>query len=105
MVASNERKPYGGQTLDERITALDKIQNVLHHADWRELYLRWTDEAADMQRQMDGAPDWEIFVAARAVKLYIKDRLLNLRELVSFEKTDLEETRDVAPPTDYEPDL
>jgi len=98
-------KPYSEQTREERIASLDKIQNILVHADWRELYLRFAEEAADMQRQMDNAVDWESFVAARAVKLYLTARVMNLRELVAAEKADLEAVgADDAPlpPTDYE---
>lgn len=98
-------KPYGEQTRGERIASLDKIQNLLVHPDWRELYLRFSEDAADLQRQMDNAADWESFVAARAVKLYLNARIMNLRELVAAEKADLEAVgADDAPlpPTDYE---
>lgn len=98
-------KPYSEQTREERIASLDKIQNVLVHPDWRELYLRFAEEAADLQRQMDNAVDWESFVAVRAVKMYLTARVMNLRELVAAEKADLEAVgADDAPlpPTDYE---
>ena len=98
-------KPYAEQTREERIAALDRIQNVLIHADYRELYLRWSEDAADLQRQMDNAPNWDTFVAARAAKLYVSERLLKLRDNVAAEKADLEEVAAVEaslPPTDYE---
>jgi hypothetical protein len=97
-------KPYADQSPEERLASLDKMQNVLLHPDWRELYLRLTDECADVQRQMDEAPDWETFVAARAVNLYIKNRLLGLRDLVAAEKADLESNKSDTPlgPTEYE---
>lgn len=103
-----EIKPYADQTRDERLASLDKIQNVLLHDDWRELFLRFSDEYADVQRQMDEATSWEIFVAARAVKLYIGERLLKLRDLVTAEKADLEMAKaaeaEFLPPTEYETD-
>lgn len=97
-------KPYSEQTAEERVASIDKALNVVVHPDWRELYLRFSDERNDMQRQMDEAPNWETFVAARAVKLYIQDRLLNLRERLHAEKADLEEgaVERPLPPTDYE---
>lgn len=98
-------KPYAEQTREERIASLDKIQNVLNHPDWRELYLRLTEDRLDAQAQMDTAPDWETFVAARAVKVYLDARVINLRELVAAEKADLEAVgaEDAPlPPTDYE---
>lgn len=98
-------KPYAEQTREERVAALDRIQNVLIHADYRELYLRWSEDAADLQRQMDNAPNWDTFVAARAAKLYVSERLLKLRDNVVAEKADLEEVAAVEaplPPTDYE---
>jgi len=54
---------------------------------------------------MDDATNWETFVAARAVKLYVENRLLPLREIVLAEKADLEadsEAFEPLPPTDYE---
>lgn len=98
-------RPYSEQTREERIASLDKIQNVLNHPDWRELYLRIADDRADMQRQMDNALDWESFVAARAVRIYLDARVINLRALVAAEKADLEAVgaEDAPlPPTDYE---
>lgn len=99
-------KPYADQTPDERLASLDKMQNVLLHPDWRELFLRFSEEQADMQRQMDEAPNWETFVAARAIKTYIKERLLNLKDLVAAEKADLEADKAVSGepllPPDYE---
>lgn len=98
-------KLYAEQTREERVAALDRIQNVLIHADYRELYLRWSEDAADLQRQMDNAPNWDTFVAARAAKLYVSERLLKLRDNVAAEKADLEEVAAVEaslPPTDYE---
>lgn len=99
-------KSYDDQTPDERLAALDKTQNVLLHPDWREVYLRFASEAADVQRQMNDAPDWDTFVAARAIKLYIESHVLGLRALVEAEKADLEADKVVgdAPllPTDYE---
>ncbi len=98
-------KPYAEQTAGERLASLDKLQNVLLHTDWRELYLRLSEEADEMQRQMDNAVNWEAFVAARAVRLYLRTRVLNLAELVAGEKADLEAeiARGDAPP-DYEID-
>lgn len=95
---------YAEQTAEERLASIDKALNVLVHPDWRELYLRFTDEKAEMQRQMDEAPDWETFVAARAVKLYIQNRLLSLRDLLDAERADLEVVEAGEPllPTDYE---
>lgn len=98
-------KLYAEQTREERIAALDRIQNVLIHVDYCELYLRWSEDAADLQRQMDNAPNWDTFVAARAAKLYVSERLLKLRDNVAAEKADLEEVAAVEaplPPTDYE---
>lgn len=98
-------KPYVDQTREERIACLDRIQNVLVHADFAELKKRWSADAADLQRQMDNAPDWETFVAARAVKLYVSEALLKLRDNVAAEKADLEEAaaeEAPLPPTDYE---
>ena len=99
-------KAYGDHSADERLASLDKLQNLLLHPDWRELYLRLADDAADMQEQMDSAVDWEQFVAARAVRMYVRDRLLNLRDLVAAEKDELERdkaalTEPLLPP-DYE---
>lgn len=82
-------KPYAEQSTEERLASLDKIQNVMLHADWRELYLRWHSDRNDVQRQMDEAHDWETFVAARAIRLYIDNHLLNLREMVAGEVEDL----------------
>lgn len=98
-------KPYDEQTTEERLTSLDKLQNLLVHPDWRELYLRFSSEVNDLQRQMDDAPNWETFVAARAVKLYVSERVLKLRDLVAAERADLEESQladEPLPPTDYE---
>lgn len=98
-------KPYAEQTVEERLASLDKIQNFLIHPDWRELYFRFSADAQDLQRQMDEAPNWDTFVAARAMKSYLTERLLNLRDLVAAEKADLEESQlagDPLPPTDYE---
>lgn len=97
-------KPYSEQTREERVASLDKIQNVLVHPDWRELYLRFSEDLTNVQHQMDHAVDWESFVAARAVKLYLTTRVMNLRELVAAEKADLESIGPEAPlpPTDYE---
>ncbi len=99
-------KSYGEHTADERLVSLDKLQNILLHPDWRELYLRLTEDAETMQDQMDHALDWEQFVAARAVKMYVRERLLNLRDLVASEKADLEHDKAAAdapmPPPDYE---
>lgn len=83
-------KPVAEQTAEERIKSLDRVQNVLNHPDWREVYLLFNDAAARAQHQMDDAPDWDTFVAARAVKLYIQTYLLNLRERVKLEKEELE---------------
>jgi len=83
-------KPVAEQTAEERIKSLDKVQNVLNHPDWREVYLMFNDAAAQAQHQMDDAPDWDTFVAARAVKLYIQTYLLDLRERVKLEKEELE---------------
>lgn len=99
-------KAYGDHSADERLVSLDKLQNLLLHPDWRELYLRLDADAADMQEQMDSAVDWEQFVAARAVRMYVRDRLLNLRDLVAAEKDELERdkaalTEPLLPP-DYE---
>ncbi len=91
-------KAYGDHTADERLASLDKLQNLLLHPDWRELYLRLAEDAAVMQEQMDNAVDWEQFVAARAVRTYLRDRILNIRDLVSAEKDELE--RDKSAPTD-----
>lgn len=105
-MSAPQGKPYADQTPDERLASLDKMQNVLLHPDWRELFLRFSEEYADMQRQMDEAQNWETFVAARAVKLYIKERLLNIKDLVAAEKADLEADIAVSDepllPTDYE---
>lgn len=96
-------KPYADQTREERIAALDKIQNVLLSNDYQELQSRWSADAADLQRQMDNAPDWDTFVAARAVKLYVSEALLKLRDNVAAEKADLEvSAEEVLRPTDYE---
>lgn len=101
-------KPYAEQTAQERLAALDKLQNVLLHADWREIYLRLVDDAEGMQCLMDDACDWESFVAARAVKTYLRERLLNLRDLVESEKAQLEAEMAtegaILPPPDYEID-
>jgi len=55
---------------------------------------------------MNEARDWDTFVAARAVKLYIEQRVLKLRDLLAAEKADLEADKTVdeapLPPTDYE---
>ena len=83
-------KPYEEQTAEERLRSLERIQNVVMHADWSELYLRFSDDLRQAQWQMDNAPDWDTFVAARAVKLYIETNLLNLRERVKEEKEELE---------------
>lgn len=98
-------KPYDEQTPEERLAALDKMQNVLLHPNWSELETRFASEHADVQRQMNDAPDWDTFVAARAVKLYLERHVLGLRELVEAEKADLEADTAVdvpLPPTDYE---
>lgn len=98
-------KPYAEQTAEERAASLDRLMNVLVHPDWQEMYLRFSEEAADAQRQMDEAQNWETFVAARAVRLYIRDRILGLRDLVVAEQSVLAETEsDVLQPTDYEVD-
>jgi hypothetical protein len=98
-------KPYAEQTSDERIASLDKQLNILVDPDWAELAARFQSEAADLHKQMDEAPNWETFVAARAVHLYV-ERLLKLRELVQSEKDDLEADQvtldEPLPPTDYE---
>lgn len=83
-------KPYGEQTPEERLKSLDRLQNILGHADWSEMYLRAADDVGQMQWQMDNAHDWDTFVAARAVKTYIQDHLLKLRERVKEEKEELE---------------
>ena len=83
-------KPYEEQTAEERLKSLERIQNVVMHADWSELYLRFNDDLRQAQWQMDNAHDWDTFVAARAVKLYVETNLLNLRERVKEEKEELE---------------
>lgn len=83
-------KPYSEQTIDERITSLDRMQNVLGHQDWREMYLRFADEAALFRREMEDAQSWENFVANRAVYQYITRHLMNLSTLVKEEKEELE---------------
>jgi len=99
-------KPYAEQTVDERIASLDKLSNLLIHDNWREFYLLLTADAEDMQRQMDDAASWETFVAARAVKSYVRTRLMALRETVMAEKADLEAEKAMGDvplaPTDYE---
>jgi len=99
-------KHYSEQTVEERIASLDKLTNLVIHPDWREFYLLLTADADAMQAQMDDSPNWETFVAARAVKNYVRDRLMELRAIVAAEKADLEADKaaeDVPlPPTDYE---
>lgn len=102
-----ESKPYADQTVEERLKSLDRLQNVLVHPDWSELYLRLADHKAQAQQSMDDASNWDSFVAARAIKLYIQSELLNLREMVAHEKSELESQAaadEVLPPTDYELD-
>lgn len=89
-------KPYNEQTPEERLKSLDRIQNVLGHADWQEMYLLFNDAAVQAQYQMDNAPSWDSFVAARAVKLYVQGHLLNLRERVKAEREELEADLTVA---------
>jgi len=99
-------KSYDEQTVDERIASLDKLTNIVIHPDWREFYLFLTADVDSMQQQMDNAENWETFVAARAVKNYVRSRLMGLRESVAAEKAELEADKaaeDVPlPPTDYE---
>jgi len=99
-------KSYDEQTVDERIASLDKLTNLLIHENWREFYLLIAADADNMQRQMDEAQNWETFVAARAVRSYLRNRLMNLREAVVAEKAELEAekamTDEPLAPTDYE---
>jgi len=99
-------KPYDEQTVDERIASLDKLTNLLIHENWREFYLLIAADADNMQRQMDEAQNWETFVAARAVRSYLRTRLMALRETVMAEKADLEAEKAMGnvplAPTDYE---
>lgn len=101
-------KPYGEQTTEERIACLDRMLNVLAHQDWRELHLHFADEAATYRRQMEDAPDWETFVANRAVYLYVSGQLMKLAENVKHQKEELDSEKlaqDVPlPPADYEID-
>lgn len=101
-------KPYGEQTVEERIACLDRTLNVLAHADWRELHLHFADEAAAYRRQMDDAPNWETFVASRAVYRYVSEHLMKLAETVKHQKEELEAEKlaqDMPlPPADYEVD-
>jgi hypothetical protein len=93
---------------DERLAALDKMLNVLVHPDWREVYLFLAADAEAAQQQMDHASGWEAFVAARAVKTYLRERLMALRELVNAEKADIEAAqaaeRGPLDPPEYEVD-
>lgn len=102
-----QTKSYAEQTPEERIASLDRMQNVFACADWRELYLRFADDAAAFRQQMENAPDWDHFIAARALYLHTRDYLMRLREIVKNEKEDLEGDLLVPgamPPTDYELD-
>ena len=99
------RKPYAEHTVDERVASLRKIQGVLAHSDWRELYLRWSADAQAFQEIMDGARSWDEYLDARGAKVYIKTCLLDLRERVNSEKEVLETdllTEKVPLPTEYE---
>jgi hypothetical protein len=95
-------------TVEERIKELDRIQNVLLHTDWRDIHLMLQDDRNAAQQQMDAAPNWDSFVAARAVKTYLEQRMLVLRDLVAAEKQELEAQVAAGdaplPPTDYELD-
>lgn len=98
-------KPYAEQTAQERLVSLDRVLNVLIHPDWSEMYAMLSDDSVSARRQMEEAANWDTFVAARAVYLYVTERLMKLREHVSAEKADLEADKAVPetlPPTDYE---
>lgn len=101
-------KPYGEQTIEERIACLDRMMNVVNHQDWRELYLHFADEAATYRQQMEDAPDWETFVENRAIYRYVTKHLMELSGSVKRQKEELEAERlaqDIPlPPADYEID-
>lgn len=99
-------KPYGEQTIEERIACLDRILNVVTHKDWSEVYLHLADEAANFRRKMEDASNWDAFVANRAVYLYVSEYLMELATRVKHEKEELEAEKlaqgKPLQPTDYE---
>jgi len=72
--------PRARSELEAKLVSLRKIEGLLANPDWREFYLLWTAEAAQYTEFMEGAANWEQFVAARAVRDFIRSNLLQMRE-------------------------
>lgn len=96
------------ESLQERIASLDRIQNVMGHADWRELYLRFAEDASSLREQMESSPNWETFVAARALYQYLSNHMMKFPDIIKGEKEELEAELlaqgTPLPPADYEVD-